>query len=211
MKNILIVGAHYDDVELGAGGTAAKLAKEGCNVYKLTLTNNVTNFKQLNIKVAYETSVAESARACEILGIKEITDFTPCECTKLTYSTELMQRIEALIYNLQIDTVFIHYDKDMQQDHVEASRLCQTAARHVDNILMYQSNGYIANEIFTPTYFVDVSDYIDKKRTALAQYGQEHNRNDSLFEMMVERNHCWGYSTHVAYAEGFHVLKMLQR
>ena len=33
-NNILIVGAHFDDSELGAGGTAAKLAAEGKNVYK---------------------------------------------------------------------------------------------------------------------------------------------------------------------------------
>ena len=45
MKNILIVGAHYDDSELGVGGTAAKLVGEGKNVYKLTLTNNKTDFK----------------------------------------------------------------------------------------------------------------------------------------------------------------------
>ena len=51
MKNILIVGAHYDDAELGAGGTAAKLAAEGKNVYKLTLTDNVTRFSPMNMNV----------------------------------------------------------------------------------------------------------------------------------------------------------------
>ena len=53
MKNVLIVGAHYDDTELGAGGTAAKLAAEGKNVYKLTLTDNVTRFAHMNIQVEY--------------------------------------------------------------------------------------------------------------------------------------------------------------
>ena len=35
LKNVLIIGAHYDDAELGAGGTAAKLASEGktCLLY----------------------------------------------------------------------------------------------------------------------------------------------------------------------------------
>lgn len=37
MDNILIVGAHFDDAELGVGGTAAKLVEQGKNVYKLTL------------------------------------------------------------------------------------------------------------------------------------------------------------------------------
>ena len=39
MDNILIIGAHFDDTELGVGGTAAKLAEQGKNVYKLTLTD----------------------------------------------------------------------------------------------------------------------------------------------------------------------------
>lgn len=85
MKNVLIVGAHYDDAELGCGGTAAKLASEGKNVYKLTLTNNVTRFEQMNIRVEYEKSVKESALACEILGVHEIDDFPPAPCNHVTY------------------------------------------------------------------------------------------------------------------------------
>lgn len=45
MNNILIIGAHFDDAELGTGGTAAKLVKMGKKVYELTLTENVTDLK----------------------------------------------------------------------------------------------------------------------------------------------------------------------
>ena len=211
MNNVLIVGAHYADTELGAGGTAAKLAAEGKNVYKLTLTDNVTRFAHMNINVEYETSVQQSARACEVLGIHEITDFAPVECTKLVYSTEMMQRIENVIYQYQIDTVFMHFTNDMNQDHIEASKLCLTAARHCDNIFQYQSNGYILDQAFYPTYFVDISGFVEKKKEALSQYGEEHNRFNRLFEVNVERNHVWGYSNKVEYAEGFMPIKMLLR
>lgn len=211
MKNILIVGAHYDDTELGAGGTAAKLAAEGKNVYKLTLTDNVTRFAHKNINVEYESSVRQSSMACRILGIQEITDFEPAECTKLVYSTEMMQRIESIIYQYNIDTIFMHFSSDMNQDHIEAAKLCLTAARHCDNIFQYQSNGYILDQAFYPTYFVDISDYVDKKIEALAQYGEEHNRFNRLFEVNVERNHVWGYTNEVAYAEGFMPIKVLIR
>ena len=63
MKNILIVGAHFDDAELGAGGTAAKLVKEGKKVYKITLTDNKTDFKQRGIVVDYDSSKKQSAEA----------------------------------------------------------------------------------------------------------------------------------------------------
>lgn len=211
MENILIIGAHYDDAELGCGGTAAKLAAEGKNVYKLTLTDNVTNFSQMQINVDYESSVRESALACEALGIKEITEYKPDRCCQLFYNTETMQRIEEVIFKYKIDTVFIHYSDDLNQDHIESSKLCVTAARHCDNVLFYKSNLYIVQNTYSPNFFVDISDYIDKKKNALAQYTGDHNRFNSLFETNIDQNRVWGYSNKVKYAEGFVIHKFLVR
>lgn len=170
MSSILVIGAHYDDAELGAGGTMARLAAMGHQVYKLTLTNNETRFTQKNIQVNYESSVQQSADACRILGVQEV-DFAPVQCSHLFYDTEIMQRVEKVVYDLQIDTAFIHYRSDMNQDHVEASRISMTALRHCKNVLMYQSNGYLLEESYYPRFFVDISDTIEKKREALRCYG----------------------------------------
>ena len=209
MKNILMIGAHYDDVELGCGGTAAKLAEEGKNVYKLTLTDNATNFKQMGIYVDAKTSVKESDRSCHILGIKEITAFEPVPCNHLFYSTEIMQRVESVIFDYQIDTVFMHYYDDMNQDHVEASRICKTASRHCRNVLMYHSNGYILQQQLNPLVFIDISSQIDKKQSALACYEGDHNRFNKLFDTVIQRNQIWGYANKVAFAEGFLPLKIM--
>ena len=209
MENILVIGAHYDDAELGAGGTMAKLAAEGKNVYKLTLTDNVTKSSHLHINVEYETSVRESALACQVLGVHEITEFEPIECCHLFYDTETMQRVEDVIYKYRIDTVFMHYNDDLNQDHISASKICLTAARHCQNVFFYQSNLYILPRIFTPTVFFDISDYIEKKKEALYKYTGDHNRNNALFETNIERNHVWGYSNKCAYAEGFVEQKLL--
>ena len=209
MKNVMLVGAHFDDTELGTGGTAAKLVSQGSNVYKITLTDNVTNFEKMNLKVEYESSSVQSSKACKVLGVKELTDFEPVECTRLEYSTELMQKIEAYIYDLSIDTIFMHFNTDMNTDHVAASKLCLTAARHCDNILQYQSNGYVLENVYYPSFFVDISEFVEKKREALACYGKEHNRFGSLFEVTIDRNRVWGYSNRVAYAEGFNIIKLL--
>lgn len=208
MENILIVGAHYDDTELGAGGTAAKLVRQGKRVYKITLTDNETAFTQMNIQVHSDDSALQSHKACEILGIEEITDFEPVPCNQLCYSTKMMQRIEKVIFDYKIDTVFMHFANDVNQDHMAASQLCLTAARHCSNIFQYQSNGYIINQ-YEPTMFMDISDVIDLKMEALKQYGEEHNRFNRLFETSIERNHMWGYANKVEYAEGFHVIKCM--
>lgn len=211
INNALVIGAHFDDAELGAGGTAAKLVADGKNVYKLTLTDNVTKFSQKNIIVDYEASRMQSKKACKVLGVKEIVDFEPVECSTLAYSKEIMQRVEKIIYDYRIDTVFIHFGTDMNQDHIAASTICVTAARHCSNILEFQSNGYILDNVFYPTFFVDISDYIGKKREALACYSTEHDRFNRLFETNIERNHIWGYGNEVQYAEGFRIVKFLQR
>lgn len=206
MANILVIGAHYDDAELGAGGTMARLASMGHKVYKLTLTNNETRFEQKGIVVNYKSSVAQSAEACKILGVTEV-EFEPVECNHLFYSTEVMQRVEKIVYDLKIDTAFIHYKSDMNQDHVEASRICMTALRHCKNILMYQSNGYILEEDYYPRLFVDISGTIEKKRQALMCYGREHDRYGRLFDIVCKRNEVWGYYNETAAAEGFEVVK----
>ena len=61
MKNILIIGAHFDDAELGAGGSAAKWVSHGKKVYKYTLTDNETIFPQRNIHVKFEDSKRQSS------------------------------------------------------------------------------------------------------------------------------------------------------
>ncbi len=209
MENILVIGAHYDDAELGCGGTSARLAAEGKKVYKLTLTDNVTQFSQMNIHVFYETSVEESAQACRVLGVHEITEFEPVSCGHLFYTTEIMQKVEDIIFKYNIDTVFMHYTDDLNQDHIAASKICVTAARHCENIFFYQSNLYILPSPFSPTFFVDISDYVEKKKEALYQYTGDHNRFNSLFETNIERNSVWGFANKVKYAEGFVVQKYL--
>ena len=207
-KNVLIVGAHFDDSELGVGGTAAKLAKQGCNVFKITLTDNVTDFLPRKVSVGYLSSKEQSHMASKVLGIQEI-EFAPVECSRLIYSKDLMQKIEKIIFDYSIDTVFMHFSSDMNRDHIEANKLCLTAARHCANIFEYQSNGYILDDAFYPTFFINISDYIDLKKDALHKYGSEHDRMNRLFETIIEKNHIWGYANEVEYAEGFRVIKMI--
>ncbi|WP_251495997.1 PIG-L deacetylase family protein [Otoolea muris] len=208
MNNILIAGAHFDDAELGAGATAAKMVDEGKNVYKITLTDNVTHFSEKGIEVDYESSMLQSRAACRILGVKEL-DFETEACSHLTYSTDVMQRIEAIVFQYHIDTFFMHFSSDMNQDHIAANKLCLTAARHCRNIIQFQSNGYVLDNVYYPSYFVDVTDYIEKKREALSCYSDAHNRFNRLFETSIDRCRVWGYANEVEYAEGFNVIKML--
>lgn len=203
----LIIGAHYDDAELGAGGTGAKLAKLGKAVYKITLTDNRTVSKHLGLDIQSDASPDESRKACDLLGITEL-DFEPVPCCELFYNTPMMQRLEDVIFDLKIDTVFIHFEDDFNQDHVEASRLCRTAARHCKNIFAFQSNAYTLPSPYYPTVFSDITDFADLKLQALRCYESQHNRFDNLFETTMNRNRVWGYAHKVPSAEAFVPIKI---
>lgn len=212
MQNILLVGAHYDDTDLGVGGTAARLAYEGKNVYKLVLTDNYVKESRFNQYTAVDTSIEENRNVCKILGIHDISDFEKQPNCNLEYSTTIMQRIEAIITDLNIDTVFMHSEYDLNHDHIKSAELCKVAARHVQNLYVYRSNIYITETVFDPKVFFDISDFIDKKKQALCAYGMEHQRMmadgaNRLFDNVIYQNQIWGYAIDTMYAEGFEVIK----
>lgn len=160
----------------------------------------------MDINISADSAKQNSTQACKCLGVKEI-EFQPEAYGNLTYSQQIMQRLEHIIGVYNIDTVFFHFADDYQTDHVAAHQICKTAARHCRNILMYQSNPYILAHGFAPNFFIDISDYVDDKKRAMACYDSEHNRWGRLFDTIIQRNNIWGYGNHCAYAEGFISIK----
>ena len=124
-----------------------------------------------------------------------------------------MQLLEGIIIDKDIDTVVIHNLYDIQQDHVEASKISYVAGRYCSNILMYQSNKYILPRDFYPRIFIDITSTIEKKREALSQYGYGHDRYSKLFEMTLYQNRVFGYSADPSsenkFAEAFSPIKMV--
>ena len=206
MQNVLILGAHYDDLELGVGGTAYKLSQNGKKVYKITLTDTEVISKEQNVNIKAENAWCDSGRACEILGVEQLK-IHQAKHGQLEYNLEMMQEIEHIIFEKNIDTVFIHYFEDYNTDHVVAHQLCKTAARHVKNLLMFHTNPYVLIDNFSPNMFVDISDCIEYKQKALECYEKDHNRRGNLFETCKNRNSVWGYAIQKPFAEAFQVIK----
>ena len=206
MKNILVVGAHYDDADLGAGGTMARFKEEGANVYKITLTDTCVTDDKMGLNIKQSDAKRNSKEACKILGVEEI-EFETQPYGNFQYSQKSMRELERIIDTLNIDTAIYHFSDDYNTDHIAANMLCNTAFRHCKNTLMFQSNPYITEIAFAPNFFIDISKVISKKIDALTCYDKEHDRQGRLFETAIERNKIWGYACHVSYAEGFKLVK----
>ena len=207
IKNILAIGAHFDDVELGVGGSLAKLSKEGKKIYKFTLTDDSYDSR-------LDETIKVSKKSCKILGIKQIDRKEYDICNNLEFSKKTMQEIEKIIKDFEIDTIFAHYYSDINQDHTSASQISYVAGRYCRNILFYQSNRYILPSDFYPRFFINITKTLHLKKKALSLYAKQgaHDRNDRLFEETINQNKVWGYQSSLGrkseYAESFVVHKI---
>jgi LmbE family N-acetylglucosaminyl deacetylase len=73
-RQILIVSAHPDDMEIGMGGTVAKLVEEGAEVTSLIVTDggrasNPFGWTQQRMAEVRRT---EAIRAAEVLGVRNV-------------------------------------------------------------------------------------------------------------------------------------------
>ena len=193
----------------------AKWVEQGKKVYKMTLTDNVTNFDKRKIHVNYEDSRKESAKACEVLGVTEVLDLPLMPCTELVFNKKQMQFIESFVFDNKIDTILFHNMFDIQQDHVHAATISYVAGRYCERILAYQSNKYILPIDYYPRFFVDITKTIEKKIAALNCYGTSHNRYSQLFDMTIKQNRVWGFQSTMqneeAYAEAFSIIKYVEK
>src|SRR5918999_263508 len=107
--NILAIGAHPDDVELGCGGLLLKAAKNGHNVFVYTLTKGSASGDP-------NKRTQELKYSADYIGVKTswIDNF---EDTKLSLNSELINHIEYIINKSKADIVYTHSISDIHHDH----------------------------------------------------------------------------------------------
>lgn len=173
-RNILIVSAHPDDMEIGMGGTAAKLIEEGAEVTSLIVTDGgrASNpFGWTEQQMAAERR-SEALRAAEILGLKDVifcdqpdaADEVDAKAVKLKL-VEILTRVKpAEVYTL-------HEELDRHPGHRLAGRLTRESLGESGLTL---SGGLWAYEIWGPFGKWDRLEYIDaylgKKKQAIAAH-----------------------------------------
>jgi N-acetylglucosamine malate deacetylase 1 len=208
--NVLAVGAHHDDIEIGCGGTLARLAREGHTTFGVTLTSSETHDPVRAIHRTSTQAVSEAKAAAAVLGLTLVDiEGTGHDNGTLTYDVNLMRRLEAFIAAHDIALVFSHWRLDLNTDHVAAAQMTTVAARHVPSVLMYRSNWYPSGAPFHATCSVDISDVIDVKRKSLACYkGEIENRTPAWIESFIDRDRSAGFAIGKRYAETFEPVKV---
>ncbi|HUV37907.1 MAG TPA: PIG-L family deacetylase [Patescibacteria group bacterium] len=203
--NVLVVGAHHDDIELGCGGTVARLTAEGHAAYGVVLTNSETHYDLKNIHRSKEQAIVEARKAAGVIGL-ELTDldYPQADNGTLQYDVNLMRALEDFITKNKVRLVFSHWQYDMNTDHEAAAKITTVAARHVHSILMYRSNWYQPDRAFNGIFYIDISKTIDRKVKSLECYSVEiRNRSREWIDSFIDHNRSFGFSIGVEYAEVF--------
>ncbi|MDO8662403.1 MAG: PIG-L deacetylase family protein [Candidatus Omnitrophota bacterium] len=207
--NILAIGAHFDDIELGCGGALLKHAVNKDKVYAYVVTES--GFKNPNRQVIRTNKVAqeEGKAAIEILGAELICgNFKTME---VEFSEKLNAQILAIIEEKKIEKVYTHWIGDIHHDHHAVSMASLHSCRHVPRMLMYRSNWYHSTSEFRGNFYIDITGFIDKKIQAIKAHKSElkrtHQKWISFFKNEAENA---GQKIGVKYAEVFEAVKWME-
>ena len=207
--NVLAIGAHYDDIELGCAGSLRKYVTQGHNVYMIVVTkSNYTNHDGTPYRTE-EQADREGKNAAKIIGVKELRCLD-VETKHVKYGPELIESLNSIIDELNIDIIFTHWQYDVHQDHSAIGKATLNAGRHSPRILMYRSNWYQTTESFRDNFYIEMTDYVDIKKESLIAHEVEFARRGMKWvDFVLHKNKNSGLEIGVEYAEAFECVKWL--
>ncbi|WP_340817871.1 PIG-L family deacetylase [Methanolobus sp. WCC4] len=210
MANVLAVGAHPDDVEIGCGGTVAKHISKGDNVVIVIMIEPVSfHYSGKSIR-SKDEGHTESKNAVDIMGAKLIN--LGFKDKNVPYSQETIEALNRIIDEYNIDIIYTHWYHDTHQDHKRTTESVISAGRYVHNILMYEpeypaGRSYLG---FRNQYYVDISNEFNVKMDALKCHKSQIERyGDDFLKAVEARAIHRGYEIRTKYAECFEVLRMM--
>jgi LmbE family N-acetylglucosaminyl deacetylase len=206
-QTVIAFGAHPDDIEIGMGGTIAKLASRGYDIKLIIAT--LPDFTQLDKK---EQRKQEAIMSAKTMGCAdpEFLDLSPEE---MSFSRKFVGLLDGLINKYEPEAVFTQWIGDSHQDHQNLTRAVIAAARDVDNLFMYETTipGGITEQAFRPQLFVDITNSFDSKANALECFASQKIRGGHLWiSAVLGRCSYRGYPIGTKYAEAFEVIKTVK-
>lgn len=173
--DVLAIGAHPDDVELGCGGTLAVLAGQGRRVGILHLTRG-----ESGTRGTPEERLAEAEKAAAALGAAELA-FLDCGDGSLRTGEAEEAAVIEVIRTWRPDIVLSPTPHDRHPDHGRAHRLVEAAcfysglaARGPKEAGPSHRPGavfsYMQHDSFDTAFVVDVTAGWEKKMEALRAY-----------------------------------------
>ena len=216
----LVIAPHADDEVLGAGGTIARLADSGQDVFVAVVTKGMP--PACDAELAKQIKV-EAKRAHGILGVRETFWLDqPAAQLSETPHASLNAAIGGVLRKVAPKTLLVPFLGDVHADHQLTFASSLVAARpnraaYPNLILAYETlsetnwNAPYLTPNFTPNVFIEIEDWLPRKLEALKAYTSQlyespHERSlDAVRALAVLR----GATIHRPAAEAFVLVRQV--
>lgn len=199
--NVAAIGAHPDDIEIGAGGSLTLHREREDTVRFLVLTKG----GELSVRSRREHEATEAAG---ILGVEDVR-FLGYEDTKVPYDDEIVKRIDEHLSEMDADRVYIHSEEDTHQDHRRASLSSIAAARNAKEVLAFESPS--TRSSFDPQYYVRLPERtLERKIEAIRAHESQQEKKYLEAEAMEGLARFRGRQANIRYAEAFDVIRITE-
>jgi bacillithiol biosynthesis deacetylase BshB1 len=184
--NILVIGPHPDDQELGMGGTIALLASQGHEVLLLDVTDGCPTPRGDR-----PTRLKEAADAAAALGVRRHLLDLPNR--RVEHTIENRHKVAGVIRAHQAQVLFIPHPEDAHPDHLAVTRIAEDARfdAKLTKLDLPGDGGkpplyprwvfyyYCSHlrRVPDPTFVMDISAFEERKMAAIAAYRSQFADN----------------------------------
>jgi LmbE family N-acetylglucosaminyl deacetylase len=203
-KQAIVFGPHPDDIEIGAGGTVARLIAAGWQVNLVILTS------EKNTGKVKEERTSEAQRGAACLGVPsdrisfcDLPDTELGQVPRAVAIDTIRAKIEGFITNA--DLIITNTPADSHTDHKAAHDLTIGAVRRKP-ILLYPIVNSLAVSHFTPRLFVDTTQFCPQKHAALLEHHSQATAGRIQYDDIDKLESGYGRRIGVARAEAFEVI-----
>jgi LmbE family N-acetylglucosaminyl deacetylase len=197
-ETVLGVGAHPDDLELGAGGTLARLSQAGARVVMAVVS----------VPNRLEARLDEARRGAAILGC-ELRVLIPDRCARAEdmKSHQLVSLLDALVKELAPAALLTHCVANYHADHKLVYEACMATQRlaYFDMFCYSPTSCVPVNIAFHPQAYIDISDTIELKMRAIEVHRSQFSGRGLETGFYREAANLMGRMVGVAYAEGLEI------
>jgi LmbE family N-acetylglucosaminyl deacetylase len=197
--NVLAIGAHPDDIELGCGGALLAHRRRGDRVGMLVMTTGERGPQ------ASRSRVQEQEDAARILGADLF--WGGFEDGAVPEGRAAIDVVQEAAKALEADLVYTHGAEDTHQDHRATAVASLAACRRLRRVLLYEAPTSVA---FSPSVFVDINGLVEEKVDLLRTHVSQVLKNGLVDLEAVEAQARYrGFQARVRQAEGFETDRFL--
>jgi len=185
INKVMFISVHPDDETLGCGGAILRHKTQGDSIYWLNLTgpslDHPYGFTQERIKTReHQLKCVNAAYLFE-------------RYIDLAYPTQMLETIEPrlligsvskVFQEIQPNILYVPNRADIHSDHKVGFQAIYAAAKNfrspfIEKILMYETLSEtefapsLTESVFMPNYYIDISEYMDKKIEIMQIYDTE--------------------------------------